>query len=89
MSDLEYTEILAANNKVYDAEAILALELGEAIPILAVEQDLRSKNRFREHSTPHCELTNLGNVSQRHPNHNLFVCKCGWTGWLIPKKEDL
>ena len=81
------SNILEENMKAYDRELKFALDISEAIPILVVEQDLRSKNRYAEHSKDGCKLVNLGNVSHRQPNHNLFSCDCGWTGWLIPKEE--
>ncbi len=81
------TDVISSNLEAYKKEERWAMELGKTIPLLVVEQDLRSKNRFAEHSRPGCALTNMGNVSHRQPNHNLFACACGWTGWLIPKEE--
>lgn len=53
-------------------------------------QDTRSKRRFREHSTPHCELTipDPDARAERYLDHRLYRCKCGWFGWLIPKENN-
>lgn len=84
---LVVSDIIEANNKVYARELELASTLAEQLPISFIAQDLRSKNRFREHSQEGCSLINLGNTSHRQPNHQLFRCACGWIGWLIPKEN--
>lgn len=52
---------------------------------MALRQDRRSANRFREHSKAGCALTvNLDAQTPNYPGHRLYRCACGWFGWLIP-----
>ncbi len=84
---VSYEAIAEANIKAYKREEQLAMSIADKIPINPVEQDRRSKNRFREHSGDGHELVDSERTSQRQPNHTLHVCHCGWIGWLIPAKE--
>lgn len=82
-----YQHIQDQNLEEYKKEERMSLSIAEKIPPTLVEQDQRSKNRFREHSGDGCLLVDTGRTSQHQSNHTLHQCSCGWIGWLIPKAD--
>lgn len=84
---MDQEAIIESNKKAFEKEIGFAMDLTDRIPMHRIDQDLRSKNRFWEHSREGHSLTDSGRQSHHQPNHTLFNCTCGWVGWLIPKDE--
>lgn len=78
-------EIIEANKKAYEREVELAMSIVDPLPSIRVDQDLRSKNRVREHSGEGHSFVSEHKWSRNQPNHELYKCSCGWVGWIIPK----
>lgn len=75
------------NRDAFEKEERLAMSIADRIPKNPVEQDQRSRNRFREHSGEGHILVDSGRESHHQPNHTFHACACGWIGWLIPKVD--
>lgn len=84
LTDERRAEIIEENKQFFKRELELIDSLTDFIPVDPIDQDIRSKNRFREHTGEGHGLSTEGKTSQHQPNHLLFFCECRWIGWLIP-----